>query len=189
MYAPLESMFETSGFDEQARSRFSMDVFFEREGCGSALWHLYRHWKALPKKQHGLPAASMCNPKPALPRDVAKWIAWIDTTKDDPTQFIIWEHPESHIPGMGVELSGKLLNDIPVAQLHISACAIEYLYCKHERIPMYHEIDQILCGYRRQYTRLLVPLADENGNVSRIFYAIRMLSELGRVNRLAGGVI
>ncbi len=188
MYTPLESMFETSGFDEQARSRFSMDVFLERE-CGSALWHLYQHWKALPPGPYGLPLAATCDPKQTLPDDIAKWIAWIDTTEEDPTQFIIWEHPESHIPGMGTELSGKLLNDIPEAQLHVSACAIEYLYCKHEREPMYHEIDQILCGYRRHYTRLLVPLADESGGVSKIFYAIRMLGEMVRVDRMAGGVI
>ncbi len=181
-------MFETSGFDEQARSRFSMDVFFERER-GSALWHLYQHWKVLPKGRHGLPTARMFDPKPALPHNVAKWIAWIDTTEEDPTQFTIWEHPECHIPGMGAELSGKLLNDIPEAQLHVSACAIEYLYCKHERVPMYHEIDQILCGYRRHYTRLLVPLADNNGGVSRIFYAIRMLGEIVRADKMTVGVI
>jgi hypothetical protein len=189
LYTPLESMFETSGFDEQARSRFSMDVFFARENGDSALRHLYRHWEALPKGRHGLPTAAMCDPKQTLAGDVAKWIAWIDTTREDPTQFIIWEHPECRIPGLGAELSGKLLNDIPEAQLHVSACAIEYLYCKHERIPMYHEIDQILCGYRRHYTRLLVPLADEDGSVSRLFYAVRVLSEPVRADSLAGGVI
>ena len=125
LYEPLESMFESSGFDEQARLRFSMDVFFEREDNASPLWHLYQHWAAQPEGRHGLPQASMCDPKRGLPGKIAKWIAWIDTTREDPSQFVISENPECHIPGMGTELSGKHINDVTGGQLHMSGAASE----------------------------------------------------------------
>lgn len=186
MYTPLELMFETSGFDEQARSRFSLEVFFERE-AGSAPRQLYDYWDGLPLGPSGLPAETVCHPRTTLPKAAAQWVSWIDTTAEDPMEFVIWDHRESPIAGLGTELSGRRLGDIREAPLHFSACAIEYLYCKHERLPMYHEIDQILCGYKRHYTRIMVPVADERGDVNRIYYAIRRLRETTRVKRVTFG--
>jgi hypothetical protein len=179
-------MFETSGFDEQARSRYSMDDFFLRE-TDSVPRRLYDYWSALPVGSAGLPDAVSCRPRAVLPRNIAEWVSWIDTTADDPMEFILWDHCPSPVPGLGEELSGRSLGDVREAPLHFSACAIEYLYCKHERTPMYHEIEQILCGYKRHYTRIMVPVADENGSVSRIYYAIRCLRATRRVKQTIFG--
>ena len=148
MFEPLESMFETSGFDEQARSRFSMEAFFSRE-TGSAPGHLYDYWNALPAESGAVPRQTLCRPIEALPVNVSAWVSWIDTTAQDPMCFRIWNHHDTQIPGLGTEISGQKLGDIKEAPLHVSACAIEYLYCKHEQIPMYHEIDQSVCGFKR----------------------------------------
>jgi len=189
LFEPLESMFETAGFDEQSRSRFSMEAFFSRE-IESAPRHLYDYWNALPVETGAeMPLERLCRPIEALPAKMSEWVSWIDTTAQDPMCYTIWNHRDSHIPGMGPEISGKKLGDIKAAPLHISACAIEFLYCKHERIPMYYEIDQIICGFKRHYTRIMVPVSDGNGAVNRIVYAIRLIGETVRVDTVAGRLV
>lgn len=36
---------------------------------------------------------------------------------------------------------------------------------------MYHEIDQIVCGYARRYKRFMLPLADAGGKIVRLAFA------------------
>ena len=73
------------------------------------------------------------------------------------------------------------LGEISAGRLHITACAIEYLSCKHERMAMYHEIDQIMSGYQRHYTRVIVPVENGSGRVDRVYSATRLV----RATRLA----
>ena len=51
----------------------------------------------------------------------------------------------------------------------------EYLRCKERRKPLYHEINQIVCGVVRYYVRVGLPLADTDGNIVKIAYGVRLL--------------
>lgn len=180
MHTPLETMTETVGFDEQTRSLYSLDAMSEREK-GSVLAQLFAYWEALPPGWHGLPNIKDCQPKLALPRNIAEQVCCLDTSAENPLNYIVREHATSTIPGFGTELVGRPLCDRPELDMDTTACAVEFLYCKRERTAMYHEIEQILGGLRRHYTRIIVPVEDDSGEVCRIYFAMRELQPAKRV--------
>ena len=180
LHEPLESMTEAIGFDEQVRSLYSLEAFADRE-IGTALARLYTYWEALPRTLHGLPLAGDCQPKFALPADVAEQVCCLETTEDNPLNYIVREHAANPIPGFGSELVGKPLCDRPELDMDTTACAIEFLYCKRERVAMYHEIEQILSGLKRHYTRIMLPVANDAGDVSHIYFAMREVVPVKRV--------
>jgi hypothetical protein len=173
-------MSETMGFDEQTRSLFSMEAFKDREN-GTVLQQLYNYWITIPVGLQGLPREPDFNPGETFPPNVNDAISWIETKSEDPLKFIIREHAENTIPGLGVELSDKLLCDRPEIDMHTTACAVEFLFCKRERTPMYHEIEQILGGLKRHYTRLMLPVENNQGNVDRIYYTTRQIHPVKRI--------
>lgn len=179
MHKPIETSTETAGFDEQTRSLYSLGAFADREK-GSVLGQLYDYWRALPRGPYGLPHTDICLPKTALPQNFADQICCLDTRADNPLDYIIRDHAASPIPGFGSDLVGKPLCDRPTLEMDTPACAVEFLYCKHERTPMYHEIEQILGGLKRHYTRIMVPVEGDLGDVARIFFAMRELQPAKR---------
>jgi len=62
-------------------------------------------------------------------------------------------------------------------KLHAARCAFEYELCKRIQQPIYHEITQTVGRYHRSYVRLLLPTVDRSGNVEKLFYATRYLTE------------
>lgn len=173
-------MTETIGFDEQTRSLYSLDAFKERES-GTVLHHLYNYWATLPRGSFGLPHQDTHRPKADLPAKTADSVAWIDTRADDPLLYVIRENCENPIQGWGVELTDKPLKDCPDMEIHTTACAVEYLFCKHERCPMYHEIEQIIGGLKRHFTRIMLPVENDAGEVERIFFAKRHIHAARRL--------
>ena len=180
MYKPLETLRETVGFDEQTRSLYSMDAFSDWEK-GTFLHDLYDYWKNFPVIASGLPHMDSCRPKSALPHMVAERICCIDTSADNPLDYIVREHAANALPGFGVELSGRPLCDRPELDMDTTACAIEFMSCKLERKPLYHEIDQLLGGLKRHYMRLMLPVQNDAGEVDLIYFAIRDLQPAKRV--------
>ncbi|MEK9671698.1 MAG: hypothetical protein VW268_04245 [Rhodospirillaceae bacterium] len=69
------------------------------------------------------------------------------------------------------------LGDLPIAMIR-DACIREYTFCRDIREPIYSEIIQVLCGFARHYVRLLLPLADGAGRVTRIAYVVRRVTPL-----------
>lgn len=181
MHSPIETVSETIGFDEQTRSLYSLEAFKAREK-GTVLMHFYHYWVTLPIGQGGIPHEDVCRPKEHLPPNVAARVSWIDTSAEDPQQFIVRDHVASTIPGLGIELSDRPLCDIPALDMHTTACAVEYLFCKHERTPMYHEIEQLISGLKRHYTRIMLPVMNDAGDVNRIYYATRQIEPVKRVS-------
>lgn len=180
MHEPLESMTEAIGFDEQVRSLYSLEAFAEREK-GTVLGRLYTYWEALPRTSRGLPLTKHCRPKSDMPPELADQVCCLETTEDNPLNYIVREHAANPIPGFGSELIGKPLCDRPELDMDTTACAIEFLYCKRERVAMYHEIEQILSGLKRHYTRIMLPVEDDAGNVCQIYFAMREMVPAKRV--------
>ncbi len=180
MHIPLETVTETVGLDEQIRSLYSLEAIADREK-GSVIEQLYGYWEALPPGWHGLPNIRDCQPKFVLPPHLADQICCLDTSSDNPLNYLVREHAASTIPGFGIELAGRPLCDRPELDMDTTACAIEFLYCKRERTPMYHEIEQILDGLKRHYTRIMVPVENDSGDVRRIYFAMREMQPAKRV--------
>lgn len=186
-HEPIETSIETFGFSEQNRARYSIDSFLDIEQ-GTAPRRLYDYWLAARPAGGGLPQEEDFDPKSDLPEETARSVSWMDVGSDDPLAFVMRDHLASPIPGYGVELSDKPLRDFPDLS-QATATAAEYNACKHAREPMYHEIEQILGGVRRHYTRIMLPVVDRDGKVTKLYCGFRQVRELVRVraDSAAGG--
>ena len=178
-HEPIEKSIETFGLEAQNRARYSIEAFLDIEQ-GTAPRRLYDYWLAACPDDGGLPLDEDFQPRDALPPDAMQWVSWIDVGGEDPLSFVMRDHPASPISGYGVELSDKPLRDFPDLS-QATSTAMEYLACKHAREPMYHEIDQILGGVIRHYTRIVLPVADRDGNVTKLYCGFRRITEPARV--------
>lgn len=171
MFKPIDVVTECAGSDSQTKSCYSIGDFLILEQ-GTRLRQVYEYWLRLPQNEFGLPDEAMCCPADGLPDATGLLGSWIDTRAEDPMDFIIREHSANKFPGYGVELSDQPLSKFP-DPLHAFSCAAEYLFCKADRKPVYHEIQQITGGIRRHYTRIMLPFDGGDGIVSRVHYAVR----------------
>jgi len=172
MARALETMRGAKGGDAQRRVMYAIDSVRSENPLMDVLHYF---WNTLSRANNGTPLVSDFDLERIAPRADDAFLSWVDATPEDPRYFLMARHPKSPIPGMGMELSGKRLMDIP-NPMHAQSTFIEYLRCKRWRTPMFHEIEQILDGYQRHYYRLLLPLANERGEVTRIVYMNHFLT-------------
>ena len=164
----LKATHECNMVDEQSRILYPLEMLAKRES-ETALGHLFQYWRRRcdgdkPPLEHEF------NPIEVLPPKIAKWVYWIDATPENPLIFVFRDRFSVCFP----DTSGKRLREIP-NKMHVSACAAEYIRCKSFMQPMYHEIDQILGRISRHYVRLLVPVTDRKGRVSKLYNANRLI--------------
>ncbi len=167
---PLETERGWDGKDLQVRTLYDMNVFAEKE-ASTHLDILHYYWSSLQIEKDGLPKISEFHPGKILPNAGKCKVGWIDSSAEDPNNFVMRDHPDNPIQGFGRELSGKVLAEFP-SKMHAKSLMLEYLRCKRWKVPLYHEIDQVINGIGRHYTRLMVPLVDQTGTVTRIYYGV-----------------
>lgn len=175
MARALETVHGDSGNDAQRRTMYSIDSINSIERESPMLDMLHYFWSTLRRGANATPLVSSFDIGRIVPQADARFLSWVDSTPEDPRNFIMARHPASPIPGMGAELTGKRLGDIPIS-LHAESIFVEYLRCKRWQTPMFHEIEQIIGGYQRHYYRLLLPLANDKGDVTRIVYMNHFLT-------------
>ncbi|NKB58108.1 MAG: hypothetical protein GKS00_17425 [Alphaproteobacteria bacterium] len=159
--------------DHQIRLMLSHDALLKREQL-STIGPLFDYWREcttnrVPGKQIAF------NPGSALSAEALRWVSWIDVRSDSALDFIWCNHVYGWLGDVSTEYcdsSGRKVRDHNV-KLHRQYCAVEYQLCKSSKQPLYHEIKQHTGSIQRHYTRLLLPVLDEGGNVFRIFYACR----------------
>jgi hypothetical protein len=173
MIKPLDIVTEFIDRDEQTKIRYAIDDFLTLEQ-GTRPRQLYDYWMRLPRNQFGLPDENYCCPREMSSEVLSILGSWIETLSEDPLDYIMREHAENDFPGYGCELSNKPLSEFPDS-LHAFSCAAEYLFCKTDREPVYQEITQTTGGIRRHYTRIMLPFDGKDGNVVRIYYAVRRI--------------
>lgn len=172
MARALETVHGVKGDDAQRRTMYAFDSVESENPLMDALQYF---WSTLRQIHNGTPRVSEFELNKIAPHAADAFLSWVDVSPDDPRFFLMAAHPDSPIPGMGAELTGKRLMEIP-SSLHAQSTFVEYLRCKQWRTPMYHEIEQIIGGFQRHYYRLLLPLADEKGDVTRIIYMNHFLT-------------
>ena len=140
-----------------------------RTGAPTVVRELFDYWQE--RRNRPLPATESFDPYGAFTPEEFRWVSWVNVADFDSMNFVLCSHP-GHAFG---DWSGKTLRDYHNA-FHARSCALEYLTCKTARFPFYHEINQTMGGVKRTYTRLLLPVADRKGRVSRLYYAVRYVS-------------
>ncbi len=171
MHIQKETVTETAGLDEQLREHYSLDAFRDLEQ-GTVLGRLYEFWTSLPHSKNGLPVITDEKLRNGVTDDVLHWMSGIDTLSDNPMEYAIRAYGKRLLPEYCNGVADTLVIDIPCL-FHAIQLAIECLTCKHERSAAYHVINQTIGGKRSNYTRLLLPVGDANGDVVRIFHIVR----------------
>jgi len=170
MYGVLKRLVESEGKDQQERLMLSIDKMLPREQ-NDAIGQLFEYWrhKSLP---NGLPCVNDFDYKSSLSADTLRKVSWADVTAEDPFNFVTHEHVKLTAFR---DASNCRLRDLP-SRMHYRACASEYLLSIRMRQPIFHDIDQTVGSISRNYLRLMLPVADENGRVVRLVYAVRIVS-------------
>lgn len=176
MYQELERVTEQRAGLVQERRMLQVGQMLDREincqtGKDTAVRSLFKYWQAMCRNGRP-PFVDEFFPKTSLDPKDAQWISSVDVTQENPFNFILYDHP-----GMLFgDFSKTALVEHPF-KLHAARCAFEYEFCKRTRQPTYHEITQTVGHYHRSYVRLLLPAIDRPGNVQKLFYATRYLTE------------
>ena len=173
MLNALETERGWDGNDVQVRTLFDMNAFAEKE-ASTHLDILHYYWSSLQIEKDTLPKVTEFHPKEIFPAPAQGSVGWIDSSVEDSKNFILRDHPENPVYGLGWELNDTFLSEFP-NKMHAKSLILEYLRCKRWKVPLYHEIDQVIGGIGRHYTRLMVPLVDEAGIVTRIYYGVSPL--------------
>jgi len=169
----LHRVFEQYGDDEQERLEFDLATFAVNEKHTN-LGRLFDYYKSLMRAD--LPRATEFQPGLKLDSQTLEKIAWVETVNESPDNFVMQNHPAMPNGTFGAELTGQRLAEFP-AEIHADALIVEYNRCRRLRRPMYHEIDQTIGGISRAYRRIMLPLVDERGVVTRVAYAYRFVRE------------
>jgi hypothetical protein len=176
MYQELERITEQRAGIVQERRMLQIDQMLDREinhqtGKDTTVKALFRYWRA--KCGNGRsPFADEFTPRAIFNPKDTRWVSWIDVTPDNPFNFRLYDHPGAFFGNY----SRTVLLHHPF-KLHAARCAFEYELCKRIQQPIYHEITQTVGHYHRSYVRLLLPTVDRSGNVEKLFYATRYLTE------------
>jgi hypothetical protein len=102
-------------------------------------------------------------------------LGWVNVSGDIPIEFTFEGQP-APLKGFGIDVRGKPISCFP-SQIHAVSLMLDVLECRNTREPMYHQIEQTIRGVHRVYRRLLAPFEDNQGQVDRVFYAIRWMIE------------
>ncbi len=170
---PLETSFETAGSNLQRRALFSLGDLAEREPMTSVLRVMLNCWTALggPKR---IPREEEFLDDRIAPLFNKGHVSLIDVSDPNPWNFVILKHSSHRIPQLGKRLENTRVSDYP-CPMSARALMTEYFLARQYGEPLYHEIEQVIFGYARHYTRLLLPLAGAEGSISTIFVARRCL--------------
>jgi hypothetical protein len=172
----LETVTGREGDDVQKRILYDL-VTIDTKEADTLLDFLYYYWSALQAGADDVPDILDFQVEKILQPAALEYTGWVDTESEDPRNFIIRHHRSNRLPGFDDGDGDTRLSDIP-NKMHANSLILEYLRCKRWKIPLYHEIDQRIGGIRRHYTRLLLPLANGEGAVTRIFFGFRLIARV-----------
>ena len=156
------------------RIRYSLDEAFRRERAASghgvsAPRQLLDAWRADTVSAEFLTRMSLA--------DATKpWLARVDVTQNSPWQYRYTQHMSSPYGHFRGESLAEVTAGHPFPA-HVTSAMLEYHTCKLTNQPTYFEIEQVVDGIYRAYTRLMVPLRERHGSPAEIAYAIRYTVE------------
>ncbi|NKB57901.1 MAG: hypothetical protein GKS00_16380 [Alphaproteobacteria bacterium] len=170
MYGILRRQYEESGTDQQERLMLSFDKMFSRER-DTALGDLFSYWRLKCAGTSNLPNMNEFSSRSLLPQSARRFTSWLETETSNPLGFVLRNHPKLTAFG---DHSNHRLGELTF-KMNAKAIIKEYLYCKSLQRPLYHEIEQTVESNSRHFVRLLLPVVDDSGDVTRLVYAVRLI--------------
>ena len=161
--------------DEHERLTLSLNTFAVREKHHFT-GELFRYWDSKRRGFGALPLAEDFKPHTVFDSTGLAYLGLIDVSAATPEHYLMVDHPTVHPPPYGSDLKGVRLYDFPNA-LHAHSLLSEYHRCKEVAQPAYHEIMQSMGGIQRHYSRVMLPLTDSVGSITKIAYGFRRFLE------------
>lgn len=151
--------------DWQERTEITVDTLMEIERIGerlgqpsSNIQRAFQHWS----EQH---TAGFVRAGQFRFDDGA---SIVDATPHNPLGFHF-----IHYGGVNFrQMRGQTLGDFPIKEC-VHPCAGEYFECRSSNRPLAQRIQHSIGGFMRDYVRLLLPLCDAGGRVTRLVSVYR----------------
>ncbi len=151
-----------SGDDEWYCSSYSPDLIAEHECAGpTVIFKAYRHWRE--QRDGDIPIDGRYNPHIFLDQDEQRQLLHVETKRANPQNYLIVSHSAEAQTTVHCALQ-SLLNP-----LHRRILQFDLLECKETRKPLYQGINQLFDGVEATYRRVLLPVRDINGLVTKVY--------------------
>lgn len=170
--SPLLTIRNTSATEVHVRSHFDLNAFSAME-FNTHLDSIHYLWD-VSRLDNNVPSTEDFQPELLFANRLDEKLTLIEVSSENPEYFFIQHHiGEWDWAGHG-NLSGWRLSEIP-SQMHARECMTDYQTCKSIAAPMFSVIEQEFSGIARCYSRLLLPIADQAGRISKIILAHRYI--------------
>jgi hypothetical protein len=153
--------------DWQERTEISVDALLDIEAIGERLGQppsnirrAFDHWSA--QQTAGFVRADRFH--------FGDGATIVDATPHDPLGFHFIQYGGVNFR----QMHGLTLGDFPIKQC-VHPCAGEYFECRSSNRPLAQRIQHSIDGFTRDYVRLLLPLCDGVGRVTRLASVYRHL--------------
>lgn len=171
MRNPMATAYDETGGDFQRRCHYSLTDFDAKEPQTSNLRLLRDLWNRL-KEPASPPLIDNFLNNNVIPLKQESELSLIDVSSPSPWFFLFLQHCKSLETGPFVNLEKTHVRDFQCS-MHARALMNEYLYAREIGKPIYHEIEIVMSGISRHYMRLILPLADTGGEVTRLLIGKR----------------
>jgi len=156
------------GWQERIGYRIDSATFARERG--EAVGALYRYWKG--RAGCGPPKAGDFDPLNDLSREITGLISYVDLNPNIRHGWIFNHHANT---SKFAKFEHRAIADYPILD-HRTALLQEYDSVRYGRAPRFDEIVQEYGRTSRHYKRLILPVADENSDISRLWIVTRLLS-------------
>lgn len=165
--------------DFQSVIRYRIDTLVDDEDAESPITQMLEYWLNLKNGGRAAPRADLFDIAKIWQMKIPDRLTIIDCSPENPEQFkpIYRANDAGNIPAIyGNRITGQPLGKFP-CKMHARHLQREYRIAKENVHPTglrYQRIRQKISGYRRDYMRLLLPLAGPTGAVTRLVSATRL---------------
>lgn len=157
-----------SGEDEWYCNSYSPDLIADRESRGpTVIYKAYQHWRE--HRDGDIPIDREFNPKRFLDRDEQRQLLHVETKRANPQNYLIVSRSAATQTTVHCTLQ-SLLNP-----LHRRILQFDLLECKETRKPLYQGINQIFDGIEASYRRILLPVRDIAGPVTKVYSVYHLI--------------
>lgn len=157
-----------SGDDEWYCNSYSPELIADRERRGpTVIYKAYRHWR-----EHwdgDIPIDQEFNPNRFLDLDEQRQLLHVETKRANPQNYLIVSRSAATQTTVHCTLQ-SLLNP-----LHRRILQFDLLECKETRKPLYQGINQIFDGIEASYRRVLLPVKDIDGPVTKVYSVYHLI--------------
>lgn len=132
------------------------------------LRRLYEYWVEK-RGERDMPARANIDPLDIT--YIVGNVIMVDVIEGDPLRFRIRLHGTNLAQRVGYELTGKMLDELPINDFRALAQQ-SFSWVANKRQPLHSRRDQIIDGRFAKYETVIMPLSDDGERVNRLLVGL-----------------